>query len=57
VREIPLYLYIPMFPWKDFLMIWIRKFSKHKEERDISGIFFKNKNERMEERKRRDFCT
>jgi hypothetical protein len=29
--------------------------SKHKEERARSGIFFKNKKERMEERKRRDF--
>ncbi len=44
-----------MFPWKHFLMIWIRKISKHKEERDISGKFKKNKKERMEERKRRVF--
>jgi hypothetical protein len=37
-----------------FLTGRIRKIEKHKEERDRSGIFFKNK-ERMEERKRRDF--
>jgi len=36
-------------------MIWIRKISKHKEERDRSGKFKKSKKERMEERKRRDF--
>jgi hypothetical protein len=30
---LPLYFYIPMFPWKDFLMGWIRKIQKHKEER------------------------
>jgi hypothetical protein len=32
--EIPLYFYVPVFPWKDFLMGWIRKIPKHKEERD-----------------------
>jgi hypothetical protein len=31
------YFYIPMFPWKDFLMGRIRKIQKHKEERDRSG--------------------
>jgi hypothetical protein len=44
-----------MFPWKDFLMGQIRKIQKQKEERDRSGKFKKNKKERMEERKRRDF--
>jgi hypothetical protein len=42
VGEIPLYFYVPVFPWKDFSMGWIRKIKK-------------NKNERMEERKGRDF--
>jgi hypothetical protein len=42
VGEIPLYFYVPMFPWKDFLMAQIRKIQK-------------NKKERMEERKRR-YC-
>jgi hypothetical protein len=42
--------YISMFPWKDFLMGRMEKIQKHKEERDRSGNFFKNKKERMEER-------
>jgi hypothetical protein len=51
-----LYFYIPMFPWKDFLMEQIRKIQKHKEEMEqIRKKKFKNKKERMEERKRRDF--
>jgi len=54
VGEILLYFYVPMFPWKDFLMGRIRKIQKHKEERDRSGKKFKNKKERMEERKKRD---
>jgi hypothetical protein len=33
VGEISLYFYVPMFPWKDFLMGWIMKIQKH-EERD-----------------------
>jgi hypothetical protein len=53
VGKISLYFYVPMFPWRDFLMGQIRKIQKHKEERDISELFFKN--ERVEERKRRDF--
>jgi hypothetical protein len=36
-------------------MGWIRKVQIHKEERDRSGKFRKNKKEEMEERKRRDF--
>jgi hypothetical protein len=28
--------YIFMFPWKDFLMGWIKKVQKHKEEKDRS---------------------
>jgi hypothetical protein len=35
----------------------IRKIQKDKEERDGSGKFKKNKKERMEEQKRRDFVT
>jgi hypothetical protein len=53
VGEILLYFYIPMFPWKDFLMGQIKKIQKHKEEMDRSGKKIKNKKERMEERKRR----
>jgi hypothetical protein len=41
VGEILLYFYIPMFPWKDFLMGRIRKFQKYKEERYRSGKFKK----------------
>jgi hypothetical protein len=33
----------------------IRKIRKHEEARDRSGKFKRNKKERMEERKRRDF--
>jgi len=33
----------------------IRKIQKHKEEKDRSGKLKKNKKERMDERKRRDF--
>jgi hypothetical protein len=55
VEKIPLYFYVPMLPWKDFLMRWIRKIQKHKEEMARSGKFRKTrKKERMEERKRRD---
>ncbi len=43
--EIPLYFYVPMFPRKDFLMGWIRKIQKHKEERDGTGIKKKKKQE------------
>jgi hypothetical protein len=43
--------YISTFSWKGFLLGWIRKIQKHKEERDRSGKFKKT----MEERKTRDF--
>jgi hypothetical protein len=39
VAEIPLYFYVPMLPWKDFLMRQIKKIQKHEEERDRSGKF------------------
>ncbi len=42
VGEILLYFYVPMFPWKDFLMGQITKIQK-------------NKKQRMKERKRRNF--
>ncbi len=51
--EIPLYFYVPMFPWKDFLMGWIKKIQKHKEERDKLGKFKKTR--RKEWREKRDF--
>jgi hypothetical protein len=38
-----LYFYVFMFPWKDFLMGWIRKIQKHKEERDRLGKFIKTR--------------
>jgi hypothetical protein len=41
VEKIPLYFYVPMLPWKDFLMRWIRKIQKHKEEMARSGKFKK----------------
>jgi hypothetical protein len=54
--EITLYFYVPMFPWKDFFdgKDW-ENTKKHKEERDRYRKIQKNKKERMEERKRRDF--
>jgi hypothetical protein len=52
---LPLYFYIPMFPWKDFLMGWIRKIQKHKEERDRSGIFFKNQEGKSGGKKKKRF--
>jgi hypothetical protein len=42
----------PMFPWKDFLMGWIRKIQKHKKERDRSGNFRKTR--RKEWRKEKE---
>jgi hypothetical protein len=30
-----------MFPWKDYLMGWIRNIQKYKEKRDRSGKFKK----------------
>jgi hypothetical protein len=50
-----LYFYIPMFPWKDVLMGWIRKIQKTQGEKGQIRKVKKNKKERMEERKRRDF--
>jgi hypothetical protein len=44
--------YISMFPWKDFLMGWIRKIQKQKEERDRSGKFKKTR--RKEWRKEKE---
>jgi hypothetical protein len=41
-----------MFPWKDFLLGWIRKIQKHKEERDRSGKFKKTR--RKEWRKEKE---
>jgi hypothetical protein len=56
VGEIPLYFYIPMFPLKDFLMGWIRKIQKHKEERrNRSGNFKKTRTKERRKEKRRDF--
>ncbi len=52
VGEIPLYFYLPMFPWKDFLTGWIKKIQKHKEERDRSRKFKKTR--RKEWRKERE---
>ncbi len=64
MREIPLYFYVPIFPWKRFfdgtdqensktlLMGQIRKIQKHKEERDRSGKFEKTR--RKERRKEKE---
>jgi len=41
--EVMLYFYVPMFPWNNFLMGWIRKIEKHKEEGDKSGKFKKTR--------------
>jgi hypothetical protein len=57
VGESLLYFNIPMFPWKDVLMGWIRKIKKHEEKRGQIRNVKKNKKERMEERKRRDFLS
>ncbi len=51
--EILLYFYVPMFSWKDFLMGQIKKIQKHKEERDRSGKFKKEK-EKKEWRKEKE---
>ncbi len=52
MREILLYFYVPMFPWKDFLMGRIRKIQKHKEERDKSGKFKKQEGKNGGEKKK-----
>jgi len=49
-----LYFYVPMFPWKDFLMGQIRKIQKHKEERDRSAKILKQEGKNGG-KKRRDF--
>jgi hypothetical protein len=41
-----------MFPWKDFLMGWITKIEKHKEEMDKSEKFKKTR--RKEWRKEKE---
>jgi hypothetical protein len=55
VGEIPLYSYVPMFPWKDFLMGQTMKTKKQQGGKGQIRRIQKNKPERMEERKRRDF--
>jgi len=40
-----------MFPWKDFLMGWIRKLQKHKE-RDRSGKKIKTRRNGGKKKKR-----
>jgi hypothetical protein len=55
VGEIPLYFYVPMFPWKEFLMGWIRKFQKHKEGRDKSGKFKKTRRKEWRREKEQIF--
>jgi hypothetical protein len=55
VEEIRLYFYIPMFPWKDFWMRWIKKVQKHKEERDRSGKFKKTRRKEWSKEKEEIF--
>jgi hypothetical protein len=55
VREILLYFYVPMFPWKDFLMGQNQENSKTQGGKGQIRKIQKNKKERMEERKRRYF--
>jgi hypothetical protein len=57
VGEIPLYFYVPAFPRKDFLMGWIRKIQKHKEERDRSGKFKKTRRKEWRKEKEEIFTT
>jgi hypothetical protein len=44
-----------MFPWKDFLMGWIRKIQKHKEERGGSGDFKKTRRKECRKEKEEIF--
>ncbi len=44
-----------MFSWKDFLMGQIKKFQKHKEEKDRSGKFKKEKEKKNGEKKKKRF--
>ncbi len=53
VVEIPLYFYVPMFPWKYFLIGWIMKIQKHKEERDKSEKFKKQEGKNGGKKKKR----
>jgi len=41
VEKIPLYFYVPMFPWKEFFDGMDQKIQKHKEEMARSGKFKK----------------
>jgi hypothetical protein len=51
-----LYFYVPMFPWKDFLMGQIRKILKHQGGKgQISKIQKKTRRKEWREKKRRDF--
>jgi hypothetical protein len=54
VGEFPLYFYIPMFPWKDFLMGWIRKIQKYKGGKGQIRKFQKKKTRRKEWRKEKE---
>jgi hypothetical protein len=54
VGEIMLYLYVPMFPWKDFLMGQIRNL-KNTRRKGTDQENSKKQERKMEERKRRDF--
>jgi hypothetical protein len=44
-----------MFPWKDFLMGWIRTIQKHKEERGRSGNFKKTRRKEWSKEKEEIF--
>jgi hypothetical protein len=55
VGEIPLYFYVPAFPWKDFFDRMDQENSKTQGGKGQIRKIQKNKKERMEERKRRDF--
>ncbi len=53
--EILLYFYIPLFPWKDFFDGTNQEISETQGGRGQIRNIKKNKKERMEERKIRDF--
>jgi hypothetical protein len=55
VGEILLYFYIPLFPWKDFFDGTNQEISETQGGRGQIRNIKKNKKERMEERKIRDF--
>jgi hypothetical protein len=52
--EILLYFYVPMFPWKDFLMRQIRKIQKHKGGNGTDQEFFKKNKKEKEWRKEKE---